>query len=172
MRNKKLKVRIGLAPGVARDPTPPVSTHLKLQTPTMAAVPEAPERMPAPQAKPAPEAMPAHAAPNVLDYTFEEYKAANLNINQQQSLISTIRNELPLVDRDEVDSLILQDVAKQLQLCVFPMCKMMQIDPLAVKRMMDEQFRKAYGIEVDQAVTEKQEKTTQLNKTGVQQDGT
>ena len=43
-------------------------------------------------------------------------------------------------------------MAQQLELAVFPTCKMMQVEPVAVKRMLDDQFRKAYGAEVDASV--------------------
>jgi hypothetical protein len=157
MRKKKLKVRIGLHPEVELTPTPLGSFYPTLQAPTITAVPKAPEPAAAP------------AAPAISNYTFEDYKAANLNINQQQDLIGRVRDAMPLIDRDEIDSLMLEDMAKQLQLCVFPMCKMMHIDPLAVKRMLDDQFRKAYGMDVKEAAVEEQEMTMQLNKTGMQQ---
>jgi hypothetical protein len=88
----------------------------------------------------------------VADYTFEEYKAAGLNIEDQHKLIGDLRSEMPIIDRDEVDNLLLQSLAQQLELTIFPTCKMMHLDPTAVKRMLDDQFRKAYGPEMDVAV--------------------
>ncbi|KAF1940354.1 hypothetical protein EJ02DRAFT_456090 [Clathrospora elynae] len=98
---------------------------------------------------------PAPPKPSVADYTFEQYKAAGLNIDEQHSLIDEIRAELPIIDRDEVDDAILRSLAQQLELCIFPTCKMMHIDPTAVKRMMDDQFRKAYGLEAEADALEK-----------------
>lgn len=86
--------------------------------------------------------------------SFEDYKAANLDIRQQHALIGQIRNEVPLIDRDEIDSFLLAEAAKQLELCIFPMCKMLHVDSKAVRRMMDEQFRKAYGPEVAEALAQ------------------
>jgi hypothetical protein len=91
---------------------------------------------------PAPAATPV---PSLPDLTYESYKAANLDVTQQHDLIGQIRREIPLVERDEIDSMVLADAAKQLELCVFPMCKMMHIDAKAVKRMLDEAFGKAFG---------------------------
>ncbi|KAH7074176.1 hypothetical protein FB567DRAFT_505138 [Paraphoma chrysanthemicola] len=88
---------------------------------------------------------PVNAQPSIFDFTFEDYKAAGLNIAEQHALIGKIREEVPLIDRDEIDGLMLSEAAKQLELCVFPMCKMMHVDPRAVKRMLDREFRKTYG---------------------------
>ncbi|KAH7069816.1 hypothetical protein BKA63DRAFT_476814 [Paraphoma chrysanthemicola] len=91
---------------------------------------------------------PVNAQPSIFDFTFEDYKATGLNIAEQHALIGKIREEVPLIDRAEIDGLMLSEAAKQLELCVFPMCKMMHIDPKAVKRMLDWEFRKAYGDEM------------------------
>jgi hypothetical protein len=120
VRNKKLKVVLGLD----RDPT----------------------------VSPAPSASGTFAKPSIPDFTYEDHKAAGLSITEQHDLIGKIREEVPIIDRDEIDDLILSDAAKQLQLCVFPMCKMLHIDPKAVKRMLDAEFRKAYGPDVDDEV--------------------
>ncbi|KAF1912077.1 hypothetical protein BDU57DRAFT_402746, partial [Ampelomyces quisqualis] len=97
---------------------------------------------------------------SVLDLSFEEYKAAHLNINEQHALIGRIRDEVPLADRDEIDGFLLMEAAKQLELCVFPMCKMMHVDPKAVKKMLDDQFRKAYGLDVEDETTRNLQKST------------
>jgi hypothetical protein len=136
IRKKKLKVRLGLPIGTA--PTPTTSVFDPFPQPTPAA--------PAPPTE-----------PSIFDFTFEDYKAANLNINEQHDLIGKIREEVALIDRDEIDGLILEDMAKQLQMCVFATCKMMHVDPVAVKRMLDGEFRKAYGVEVEQEVAMKEE---------------
>jgi len=70
-------------------------------------------------------------------------------------VIGKLRDELPIIDRDEVDEVLLRSMAQQLELAVFPTCKMMQVEPVAVKRMLDDQFRKAYGAEVDISVLRK-----------------
>jgi hypothetical protein len=93
--------------------------------------------------------------PSIADYTFEQYKAANLNIDQQHDIIGKLRNELPIIDRDEVDDTLLRSMAQQFELAIFPTCKMMHVDPLAVKRMFDNQFRMAYGPEVGAEVLAK-----------------
>ncbi len=90
--------------------------------------------------------------PSITDYTFEQYQAAHLNFNQKHVLISKLRAELPIIDRDEVDEVLLRSMAQQLQLAVFPTCKMMQVDPVAVKRMLDDEFRRAYGVQVEAGV--------------------
>jgi hypothetical protein len=90
--------------------------------------------------------------PSVADYTFEEYKAAGINIEDQHKLIGDLRSEMPIIDRDEIDNLLLHSLAQQLELTIFPTCKMMHMDPMAVKRMLDDQFRKAYGAEVDVSI--------------------
>ena len=138
IRRKKLKVRLGFDITASRDSTPTTSTFSRPSTPFMRSTP-----------KPT-----APAEPSIFDFTFEDYKAANLNIQEQQDLIGKIREEVPMIDRDEIDGLLLSEAAKQLEMCVFPMCKMMHIDPKAVKRMLDEQFRRAYGLEVEQEVME------------------
>lgn len=91
-------------------------------------------------------------APNITDLTnltFEEFKELNLNENQQRNLIGQIRSELPLGDVDEVDKVLLDSLAKQLRLCIFPTAHIMHIDPAAVKRMLDTEFREAYGLDVE-----------------------
>ena len=93
--------------------------------------------------------------PSIADYTFEQYKAANLNIDQQHDIIGKLRNELPIIDRDEVDDTLLRSMAQQFELAIFPTCKMMHVDPLAVKRMFDNQLRMAYGPEVGAEVLAK-----------------
>jgi hypothetical protein len=95
--------------------------------------------------------------PSIFDFTFEDYKAANLNINEQHDLIGKIREEVALIDRDEIDGLILEDMAKQLQMCVFATCKMMHVDPVAMKRMLDGEFRKAYGVDIAEEIGMKEE---------------
>jgi hypothetical protein len=100
-------------------------------------------------------ARPHPPKPSVPDYTFEQYKAANPDIRDQHSLIGKLRGEIPIIDRDEVDDALLQSMAQQLELCIFPTCKMMQVDPAAVKRMLDEQFRRSYGLKVEAEVLKK-----------------
>jgi hypothetical protein len=97
-------------------------------------------------------ARPEPPKPSVADYTFEQYNAAKLSIDDQHSVIGKLRGELPLIDCDEVDNVLLRSMAQQLELCIFPTCKMMQVDPAAVKRMLDEQFRRSYGFEVEAEV--------------------
>ncbi|KAF2030447.1 hypothetical protein EK21DRAFT_21123, partial [Setomelanomma holmii] len=87
---------------------------------------------------------------SIFDFTFEDYKAAGLNIAEQHSLIGKIREEVPIIERDEVDGLLLSQAAKQLEMCIFPMCNMMRIDPNAIKRMLDSEFKKAYGEDAEQ----------------------
>jgi hypothetical protein len=98
---------------------------------------------------PPPAAAVAKPKPSITDYTFEQYQAANLNKDQKHALIGALRDELPVIDRDEVDDVLLRSMGQQLELAVFPTCKMMQVDPTAVKRMLDDQFRKAYGADVE-----------------------
>ena len=108
----------------------------------------------------APPLIPRAARPeppklSVADYTFEEYKAAKLSIDDQHSVIGKLRDEMPIIDRDEVDDALLRSMAQQLERCIFPTCKIMHVDPAAVKRMLDEQFRRSYGLEVEAKVLEK-----------------
>ena len=91
----------------------------------------------------------AKREPGITDYTFEQYQAANLNDEQKHAVIGKLRDELPIIDRDEVDDVLLRSMGQQLELAVFPTCKMMQVEPVAVKRMLDDQFRKAYGAELE-----------------------
>lgn len=91
-------------------------------------------------------------ANSVYDNFFKEYETAKLNIREQYDFIGRIRNEIPLIDRDEIDSWFLSELAKQLEISIFPACKMLHVEPKAVKRMIDEQFRKAYGLEVEQEI--------------------
>jgi len=94
-------------------------------------------------------APPRTPPPSIADYTFEQYQAANLNVVEKHNLIGKLRDEMPIMDRDEVDELTLRDLGTVLERCVLPTCKMMQISPVAVKRMLDDQFRRAYGLEVE-----------------------
>jgi len=91
-------------------------------------------------------AQPAHAPPepSILDLTFEEHKNANLNIDEQHGLIGQIRDETPAEDLEYIDALMLGKLAKQLDMCIFPMCKMMHIDKNAVWKMLEQQFKKTY----------------------------
>lgn len=90
--------------------------------------------------------------PSITDYTFEQYQAANLNGGQKHTLIGKLGDELPIIDRDELDDVLLRLMAHQLELAIFPTRKMMQVDPVAVKRMLDDKFRKAYGGEVEASI--------------------
>ena len=94
----------------------------------------------------------AKREPSITDYTFEQYQAANLNDDEKHAVIGKLRGELPIIDRDEVDDVLLRSMGQQLELAVFPTCKMMQVEPAAVKRMLDDAFRKAYGAEVEAEV--------------------
>ncbi|KAI4661069.1 uncharacterized protein J4E79_005637 [Alternaria viburni] len=94
----------------------------------------------------------AKREPSITEYTFEQYQAANLNDDEKHAVIGKLRGELPIIDRDEVDDVLLRSMAQQLELAVFPTCKMMQVEPVAVKRMLDDAFRKAYGAEVEASV--------------------
>ncbi|KAI0579833.1 hypothetical protein TUN199_07358, partial [Pyrenophora tritici-repentis] len=89
---------------------------------------------------------------SVADCTFEQYQAANLGVGEKHALIGQLRDEMPIMDRDEIDELTLRELSTVLEHCIFPTCKMMQIDPVAVKRMLDDQFRKAYGVETETEV--------------------
>lgn len=150
IRKKKLKVRLGFP--IETAPTPFSSLFGPLPAQIIPAVP----------------AVPALATePSIFDFTFEDYKAAGLNINEQHDLIGKIREEVALIDRDEVDGLLLEDMGKQLQICIFATCKMMHIDPAAVKRMLGGEFRKAYGVEVDDEIKMKEEMGVQDTKDGV-----
>jgi len=94
----------------------------------------------------------AKREPSITEYTFEQYQAANLNDDEKHAVIGKLRGELPIIDRDEVDEVLLRSMAQQFELAVFPTCKMMQVEPVAVKRTLDDQFRKAYGAEVEAEV--------------------
>ncbi|KAI4954756.1 hypothetical protein J4E86_006066 [Alternaria arbusti] len=91
----------------------------------------------------------AKREPSITEYTFEQYQAANLNDDEKHAVIGKLRDELPIIDRDEADDVLLRSMGQQLELAVFPTCMMMQVEPVAVKRMLDDQFRKAYGAEVE-----------------------
>ena len=93
--------------------------------------------------------------PSTADSTFEQYQAANLNVVEKHNLIGKLRDEMSIMDRDEVDELTLRDLGTVLERCIFPTCKMMQISPVAVKRMLDDHFRRAYGLEVEADVLAK-----------------
>jgi hypothetical protein len=135
LRKKKLQSRVGFEFESKRNSTPAASAP-------------SPAYFEVPSASPIPNSAPE---PSTFDdFTFEDYKAANLNVDQQYDLIGKLHNEVPLVDRDEIHSMLLADLAKQLEIGMFPTCKMMHVDPKAVKRMMDDQFRKAYGSEVEE----------------------
>jgi hypothetical protein len=138
-RKKKLQSRVGFEFESKRNSTSAPSAR----SPTY---PEAPSASSIPNPAPVPSTFD--------DFTFEDYKAANLNVDQQYDLISKLHNEVPLVDRDEIHSMLLADLAKQLEIGVFPTCKIMHVNPKAVKRMMDDQFRKAYGLEVEEEMFE------------------
>ncbi|KAF2825402.1 hypothetical protein CC86DRAFT_419419 [Ophiobolus disseminans] len=90
------------------------------------------------------QSAPAPAELSIFDFTYEEYKAANLNISQQYDLIGQVRQQIPVADRDDIDCHLLSKLAMQLEVAIFPTCKMMQVDPQAVKSMLLEQFYKAY----------------------------
>jgi hypothetical protein len=139
LHKKKLQLRVGFDIGTRRDktPAPPAPGLLRSTVPSVYPTPS-----------------PAQEPSMFEDFTFEDYKAANFNVDQQYDLIGRLRHEVPPVDRDEIDSLLLADAAKQLEMCIFPMCKMMHVDPKAVKRMLDEQFRKSYGSEIEEDIFE------------------
>ncbi|KAH7381221.1 hypothetical protein DE146DRAFT_279333 [Phaeosphaeria sp. MPI-PUGE-AT-0046c] len=122
IRNKKLKIQLGFEPDTGRRVT---------------AIPSTPA-----ESRPATSTIPRIAAPierSIYGLTFEEYKAANLDVQQQHDLIGQIRHEIPLIERDEIDAYLLTEAAKQLEMYILPMCKMMHVDPKAVKTMLDEQ---------------------------------
>lgn len=89
---------------------------------------------------------------DLTNLTFEELREFNLDDTQQHNLIGQIRSDLPIIDVHEIDKLLLDSLAKQLRLCIFPTAQMMHIDPFAVKRMLDTEFRKAYGQEVERNI--------------------
>ncbi|RMZ68814.1 5 -nucleotidase precursor [Pyrenophora seminiperda CCB06] len=103
-----------------------------------------------------PRAVAAEQPPNppqsVADYTFEQYQAANLNVADKYDLIGKLRDDMPIMDTNEVDEVLLRNLGKLLEQCIFPICKMMHIDPIHVKRMLDDQFRAAYSPEVEATV--------------------
>lgn len=60
------------------------------------------------------------------------------------------------MDVHKVDNWLLDSLAKQLEMCISPTAKMIHIDPAAVKRMLDTEFRKAYGQEVEASIAEQE----------------
>ncbi|KAH9876598.1 hypothetical protein J1614_003729 [Plenodomus biglobosus] len=82
---------------------------------------------------------------HLKDFTFEQYKATHLNVTEQHDLIGKLRAEVPLIERDAIDSMLLRSLAQQLELVIFPTARMMHVDPRAVWRMLEDEFRKAYG---------------------------
>lgn len=109
-----------------------------------------------------PPALPgAQRAPNMIDLTnltFKEYRALGLSTAEQHELIGQIRSELPLMEVHEIDSWLLDSLAKQLDMRVFTTAKMMHLDPCAVKRMLDTEFRKAYGSGVEADLVEQEQR--------------
>lgn len=154
MRNRKLKAQFAFDYENMPMPSLPTMMDLYLQNR------ESP-------ATPPPKVYPANFAPadpkthkpaipenfDIASLTYPDYKALNLNFVQEHELIGRIREEVPLIDRDEVDSIILADSGKQLKNGIFTLCRMMHIDPKAVKLMMDQQFREFYGPEVHRKVS-------------------
>jgi len=154
IRNRKLKAK--LAFDYENMPMPSLPTMMDLYLQEL----ESP-------ATPPPRVYPANFAPadpkthepavpedfDIASLTYPDYKALNLSFVQEHELIGRIREEVPLIDRDEVDSIILADAGKQLKNGIFTLCRMMQIDPKAVKLMMDQQFREFYGPEVHREVS-------------------
>jgi hypothetical protein len=63
-------------------------------------------------ASPAPET----DYPDIATLTFEEHKVLGLDITQQYDLVSRIRDEIPLMQAQEADNLLLNSIAKQLEL--------------------------------------------------------
>ncbi|KAL5117352.1 hypothetical protein ACEQ8H_004797 [Pleosporales sp. CAS-2024a] len=118
----------------------------------------------APPASPYPQTYPPHFGPkhpssnepsipkdlDVTGLTFEQYKNMNLDFATQHELIGRIRDEVPLIDRDEIDSLLLADAGRQLRNGIFNVLKMMHVNPKAVKSMLDDQFRCFYGPDVNE----------------------
>jgi hypothetical protein len=94
---------------------------------------------------------------DLTNLTYDEYKAFNLSISQQHALIGRLRDEVPLMDVHNVDNWLLESLAKQLETCIFPTAKMMHIDPAAVRRMLDIEFRKAYGQGVETSIIEERQ---------------
>ncbi|KAF1925160.1 uncharacterized protein M421DRAFT_424183 [Didymella exigua CBS 183.55] len=96
------------------------------------------------------------SVPNISDLThltYEEYKAFDLSSTQHHDLIGNIRAEVPVMDVHEIDNWLLNSLAKQLEICIFPTAKLMHINPVAVKRMLDTEFRKAYGQDVEDSIS-------------------
>jgi hypothetical protein len=100
---------------------------------------------------------------DLTNLTYEEYKAFDLSSTQQHDLIGEIRAELPLVDAHEVDNWLLDSLEKQLSTCIFPIAKMMHIDPVAMKRMLDTEFRKAYGQDAEASIIERERQRAKRN---------
>lgn len=83
------------------------------------------------------------------DPEFGEYNDLDLDVTQKHETTGKFRERIPLMQVHEVDGWLLESLGKQLETCIFPTAKMMRIDPNAVKRMLDNEFRKAYGIEIE-----------------------
>ena len=128
---------------------------------------------PAACTKPLCSSGPVSTMPNVpnisdlADLTYDEYKAFSLSSAQQHDLIGEIRAEIPLVDADEVNNWLLDSLAKQLSACVFPTAKMMHIDPVAVKRMLDTEFRRAYGQDLEASIIEQERQRAKRNDSAI-----
>ncbi|KAH3945159.1 hypothetical protein HBI56_057430 [Parastagonospora nodorum] len=154
IRNRKLRAK--LAFDYEDMPMPSLPTMMDLYLQSL----ESP-------ATPPPRVYPANFAPadpkthepaipkdfDIASLTYTDYKALNLSFVQEHEVIGRIREEVPLIDRDQVDSIILADAGKQLKNGVFTLCRMMHIDPKAVKLMIDQQFREFYGPEVSREVS-------------------
>ncbi|CAO2647516.1 Nn.00g084380.m01.CDS01 [Neocucurbitaria sp. VM-36] len=118
---------------IAAPPHLPLNTH---PTPSPPTIPPA-----------VPPTQPLYP-PSTAALTFSQYQSArHTSIDDQFSFIARLRAEISAAERDAIDEDLLRDMAKQLALCVFPTAKMMQIDPGKVKKMMDEEFMRAYGLD-------------------------
>lgn len=144
-KSMKLKLRLlddsESDTNTAAPPHLPVKIHLARPTPTFPLS--------------VPPSLPL-SHPTSAALTFANYQSARYSsIDDQFSFITGLRAEVPAAERDAIDVDLLRDLAKQLALCVFPTAKMMQVDPVKVKRMLDEEFRRAYG---DDVADEKEDK--------------
>ena len=117
---------------------------------------------PAACTKPPCSSGPGSTVPNALNIsdltnlTFEGYKALDLSSTQQHDLIGEIRGEISLADAHEVDNWPVASLAKQLSACILPAAKILHIDPAAVKRILDTEFQKAYGQDMQASVIQQE----------------
>jgi hypothetical protein len=128
--NKQLQVKMGN--NLEKEPGAPNSSH-------NAAAAESMATMPTPLTK-----------KEILGMSYEQYKVADLDVQQQFNLINHLRDEVGKDEGDAAGDPTLADAAKVLDLAVFGMCKMKHVDPKRVKEMLDNTFKKAYPLYVEE----------------------